>query len=76
MTNFIKYTCIYVCVFVCLTVCLSVYDKRDDFNFDIPFPFLSSKIIQSPAYGDLNLLVMPAPFRCMRTLYFGYRHYH
>ena len=29
-----------------------LYDKRDDFNFDIVnFPFLSSNIPQSPAYG-------------------------
>ena len=30
----------------------SIYDKRDDFNFNITnFPFLSSKIPASPAYG-------------------------
>ena len=30
----------------------SLYDKRDDFNFDITnFPFLSSNIPSSPAYG-------------------------
>ena len=30
----------------------SVHDERDDFNFDIVnFPFLSSNIPQSPAYG-------------------------
>ena len=30
----------------------SNYDKRDDFNFNIVnFPFLSSNIPQSPAYG-------------------------
>ena len=30
----------------------SIYDKRDDFNFHIPnFPFLSSNIPSSPAYG-------------------------
>ena len=32
---------------------VKLYDKRDDFNFDIVnFPFLSSNIPQSPAYGD------------------------
>ena len=30
----------------------SIYDKRDDFNFHITnFPFLSSNILSSPAYG-------------------------
>ena len=30
----------------------SIYDKRDDFNFNITtFPFLSSNIPSSPAYG-------------------------
>ena len=30
----------------------SLYDKRDDFNFHITnFPFLSSNIPSSPAYG-------------------------
>ena len=31
---------------------VKLYDKRDDFNFDIVnFPFLSSNIPKSPAYG-------------------------
>ena len=31
---------------------VKLYDKRDDFNFNIvKFPFLSSNIPQSPAYG-------------------------
>ena len=31
---------------------VKLYDKRDDFNFNIVnFPFLSSNIPQSPAYG-------------------------
>ena len=34
----------------------SLYDKRDDFNFHITnFPFLSSNIPSSPAYGVLSL---------------------
>ena len=34
----------------------SLYDKRDDFNFHITnFPFLSSNIPSSPAYGFLYL---------------------
>ena len=33
-------------------ICTSLYDKRDDFNFKIVnFPFLSSNIPRSPAYG-------------------------
>ena len=28
-----------------------LYDKRDDFNFPINFPFLSSNIPSAPAYG-------------------------
>ena len=33
-------------------LCLKLYDKRDDFNFPIVnFPFLSSNIPASPAYG-------------------------
>ena len=33
----------------------SFYDKRDDFNFHITnFPFLSSNIPSSPAYGVLS----------------------
>ena len=31
---------------------VKLYDKRDDFNFDIVnFPFLCNNILQSPAYG-------------------------
>ena len=33
-------------------LCISLYDKRDDFNSHITnFPFLSSNILSSPAYG-------------------------
>ena len=36
---------------ICVTVSF-IYDKRDDFNFHITnFPFLSSNIPSSPAYG-------------------------
>ena len=36
----------------CLQLHTSIYDKRDDFNFHITnFPFLSSNIPTSPAYG-------------------------
>ena len=35
-----------------LSIGTSIYDKRDDFNFHITnFPFLSSNIPSSPAYG-------------------------
>ena len=41
----------------------SIYDKRDDFNFHITnFPFLSSNIPSSPAYGVLSLNI-----RCARA---------
>ena len=41
----------------------SIYDKRDDFNFHITnFPFLSSNIPSSPAYGVfISLLIRYAP---------------
>ena len=36
-------------------LCTSLYDKRDDVNFHITkFPFLSSNIPSSPAYGVLS----------------------
>ena len=36
----------------------SLYDKRDDFNFHITnFPFLSSNIPSSPAYGFFSQLI-------------------
>ena len=36
----------------------SLYDKRDDFNFHITnFPFLSSNIPSSPAYGVISQLI-------------------
>ena len=37
-------------------LCTSLYDERDDFNFHITnFPFLSSNIPSSRAYGVFNL---------------------
>ena len=49
---------------------VKLYDERDDFNFNIVnFPFLSSNIPQSQAYGFfLKLFGMPAPLLCMRIL--------
>ena len=47
---------------------VKLYDKRDDFDFDIVnFLFLRSNIPQSPGYGVfvLNLFGMPAPPLCM-----------
>ena len=33
-------------------LCTSLYDKRDDFNFHVTnFPFVSSNVPSSPAYG-------------------------
>ena len=52
---------------------VKLYDKRDDFKFDIVnFPFLCSNIPQSPAYclfiSQLYLIFgMPAPLLCMRN---------
>ena len=52
----------------------STYDKRDDFNFHIPnFPFLSSNVPFSPAYGVLSLILYDtsglAP--CIIALFWG-----
>ena len=50
---------------------VKLYDKRDDFNFDIVnFPFLSSNIPQSPAYGVFvsQLIRYARAFLCMRIL--------
>ena len=51
-----------------------IYDKRDDFNFHITnFPFLSSNIPSSPAYGvlSLNLYDTPGLAPRMNILYWG-----
>ena len=50
----------------------SLYDKRDDFNFHITnFPFLSSNIPSSPAYGVLshNLSDTPGLAPLMNVLF-------
>ena len=50
----------------------SIYDKRDDFNFHITnFPFMSSNIPSSPAYGvlSLNLYNTPGLAPRMNVLY-------
>ena len=45
-------------------LCTSLYDKRDDFNFHITnFPFLSSNIPSSPAYG----VFISQHIRCARV---------
>ena len=52
----------------------SIYDKLDDFNFHITnFPFLSSNIPSSPAYGvlSLNLYETPGLAPRMNVLYWG-----
>ena len=49
---------------------VKLYDKRDDFDFDIVnFLFLRSNIPQSPGYGVfvLNLFGMHAPPLCMTS---------
>ena len=57
----------------------SLYDKRDDFNFNITnFPFLSSNIPSSPAYGvfisQLIRYARLAPL--MNVLFLGRRDFH
>ena len=43
----------------------SIYDKRDDFNFHITnFPFLSSNIPTSPAYGVFISQLIPYARAC------------
>ena len=51
----------------------SLYDKHDDFNFHITnFPFLSSNIPSSPAYGVLFYLSdTPGLAPLMNVLYWG-----
>ena len=52
----------------------SIYDKRDDFNFHITnFPFLSSNIQSSPAYGVFifNLYDTPGLAPRMNVLFWG-----
>ena len=52
----------------------SLYDKRDDFNFHITnFPFLSSNIPSSPAYGVLshNSSDTPGLTPLMNVLFWG-----
>ena len=52
----------------------SIYDKRDDFNFNITnFPFLSSNIQSSPAYGVLSLSLYDTPGHALRmnVLFWG-----
>ena len=52
----------------------SIYDKRDYFNFHITrFPFLSSNIPSSPAYGVLSLSLFDTPGLAphMNVLFWG-----
>ena len=52
-------------------VSLKIYDKRDDFNFDIVnFPFLDGDVPQRPSYGVyiyLNLFALPEHLRMLLT---------
>ena len=57
----------------------SLYDKRDDFIFLITnFPFLSSNIHSSPAYGVLshNSYGMPGLAPLMNVSFWGRRDFH
>ena len=52
-------------------VSTKIYDKRDDFNFDIVnFPFLDGDVPQRPSYGVniyLNLFALPEHLRMLLT---------
>ena len=50
----------------------SIYDKRDDFNFHINFPFLSRNIPSSSAYGVfINLYDTPMLAPRLNVLFWG-----
>ena len=52
-------------------VSTKIYDKRDDFNFDIVnFPFLDGDVPQRPSYGVyiyLNLFALSEHLRMLLT---------
>ena len=52
-------------------VSTKIYDKRDDFNFDIVnFPFLDGDVPRRPSYGMyiyLNLFALPEHLRMLLT---------
>ena len=52
-------------------VSTKIYDKRDDFNFDIVnFPFLDGDVPRCPSYGVykyLNLFALPEHLRMLLT---------
>ena len=52
-------------------VSTKIYDKRDDFNFDIVnFPFLDGDVPRRPSYGVniyLNLFALPEHLRMLLT---------
>ena len=50
-------------------VSTKIYDKRDDFNFDIVnFPFLDGDVPQRPSYGVyLKLVALPEHLRMLLT---------
>ena len=55
------------------TVSTKIYDKRDDFDFDIvDFPFLNGDVPRRPSYGVyihvyLNLFALPEHLRMIMT---------
>ena len=51
------------------TVSTKIYDKRDDFDFDIVgFPFFDGDVPRRPFYGVyLNLFALPEHFRMFMT---------
>ena len=53
------------------TVSTKIYDKRDDFDFDVVnFPFLDGDVPRRPYYGVyiyLNLFALPEHLRMLLT---------
>ena len=51
------------------TVSTKIYDKRDDFDFDIVnFPFLDGDVPRRTSYGYLNLLDSPELLQILMPL--------
>ena len=52
-------------------VSIKIYDKRDDFNFDIVnFPFIDGDVLRRASYGVyiyLNLFALPEHLRMLLT---------
>ena len=50
-------------------VCSKIYDKQDDFNFEIVnFPFLDGDVPRSPSYGIYIFLSLSVLLECVLML--------